>query len=67
MIGGQYNMKILESVNAKIEKCKEAFSQISVSAQKYIDKHNEYIEGKVEDSLFIKEKMKDKIARVIDK
>jgi hypothetical protein len=60
-------MKILESVNAKIEKCQQAFSQIGISAQKYIDKHNEYIEGKVEDSSFIKEKIKDKIARVIDK
>jgi len=60
-------MTMLESVLEKIKKCEDSLSKISVDAQRYIEKHNEYIEGKILDSSFIKDKMKEKIAKVIDR
>jgi len=61
-------MTMLESVLEKIKKCEDSLSKISVDAQRYIEKHNEYVELRGdEDASFIKDKMKEKIAKVIDR
>ena len=59
-------MKILENVQELITQCEDSFAEIGIAAQRYIDAHNEYLEASVEDSSFLKEKMKEKVARVID-
>jgi hypothetical protein len=54
--------KILELIKI----CRESFSKIGTASQKYINEHNKYLEENVKDSTFIKEKIKEKIARVVD-
>jgi len=62
-------MIILESVKNKIKKCEEKLAKLSIAAEKYIEDHNKYVEekGEVVDAFFIKEKIKEKVVRVIDK
>lgn len=59
---------IKETVDSKIKDCIEALSQVGVAAQKYIDEHDKYLEREsdLKDSTFIKDRIKDKIARVVD-
>jgi hypothetical protein len=62
-------MIILAAVKEKIKKCEEKLVRLSIASESYIEEHNKYVEekGEVVDAFFIKEKMKEKVVRVIDK
>jgi hypothetical protein len=62
-------MIILKAVKDKIKKCEEKLVKLSVAAENYIEEHSKYVEekGEIIDAFFIKEKMKEKVVRVIDK
>jgi len=57
---------IYEDVIKLIKECEDNFSLIGLEAQNYIDLHDEYIEKTVKDARFLKDKMKEKVARVIN-
>jgi hypothetical protein len=57
---------IYEDVIKLIKECEDNFSLVGLEAQNYIDLHNEYIEKTVKDARFLKDKMKEKVARVIN-
>ena len=57
---------IYEDILSLIEECEYNFSLINVYAQKYIDLHEDYLERKIKDSRVIKNRMKEKIVRVIN-
>jgi hypothetical protein len=57
---------IYEDVIKLIKECEDNFSIIGLEAQNYIDLHDEYIEKTVKDARFLKDKMKEKVARVIN-
>jgi hypothetical protein len=54
--------KILEL----IELCRDSFSKIGTFSQRYMSEHNKYLEENTKDSTFIKQKMKEKVAKVVD-
>jgi hypothetical protein len=62
-------MVILDKVKEQIKKCEEKLVKLSIASENYIEAHNKYVEekGEVVDAFFIKEKMKEKVVRVIDK
>jgi hypothetical protein len=57
---------IYEDVIKLIKECEDNFSLVGLEAQNYIDLHDEYIEKTVKDARFLKDKMKEKVARVIN-
>jgi hypothetical protein len=61
-------MSIKEKIDLMIEECYNALSNIGIAAQKYTDEHDVYLERdeEIKDSKFIKEKIKEKIAKVVD-
>jgi len=57
---------IYEDVVKLIKKCEDDFAAIGIEAQNYVDLHDEYIEKTIKDAKFLKDKMKEKVARVIN-
>jgi sRNA-binding carbon storage regulator CsrA len=59
-------MNIYEDILKVIQKCEDDFAKIGIEAQNYIDLHDEYIEKTIKDAKLLKDKMKEKVARVIN-
>jgi len=59
-----YNM--YEDSQAKINQCLDALGRVSDAAQEFIALHNKYSYEHIRDAELLKEKMKEKVVRVIN-
>jgi hypothetical protein len=50
----------------QILKCKKAFLKIGEASQNFIELHDVYIEKNIKDSSILKNKMKEKVVRVLN-
>jgi len=55
-----------EQVLSTIRECQEELRALAEASQAYIIAHNIYLEKYVKDASLLKEKMKDKIVRVLN-
>jgi hypothetical protein len=55
-----------EETLKKIQECQEEIRALAEASQEYILAHDRYLEKYVKDSSLLKEKIKDKIVRVIN-
>jgi hypothetical protein len=57
---------MFEDVKALINSCKESLARLNEASQEYIRFHDIYLDKYVKDSKILKEKIKEKIVRVVD-
>jgi len=57
---------IYNIIMTQITECLNSLSKLNESCQIYIDTHDQYLESTLKDSDLLKEKMKEKVVRVIN-
>lgn len=55
-----------DEIFEQITICKDALVLLSEKSQEYIDLHDTYLWNNVEDATLLKDKIKEKIVRVVD-
>jgi hypothetical protein len=55
-----------EDIKQLIKKCRDSLGFLGESCQKYISLHDDYLDKYVKDSDILKDKIKAKIARIVN-